>query len=119
MFGVLCYLRGLWVRCGVAHALAQAVPVPPAFLQQGPVLLARPEDREPAGRGGGAPGAQPSLAMMLEGLSCFGSEEGLLCSVCWMRVQHTGAKAELSPVGSSAAVFAPQLVTSTCFGLLR
>lgn len=23
---------------------------------------------------------------MLEGLSCFGSEEGWLCSVCWMRV---------------------------------
>lgn len=29
-----------------------AVAVPPAFLQQGPVLLAHPEDREPAGRGG-------------------------------------------------------------------
>lgn len=91
-------LDELWGGTRIGTGSVMAVPVPPAFLQQGPVLLAYPEDREPAGRGGGAPGAQAALAIMLEGLSCFGSGEGLLCSVCWMRVQHTGAKAELSPV---------------------
>lgn len=42
-----------------------AVPVPPAFLQQGPVLLTHPEDREPAGRGGRAPVTQAVLTIML------------------------------------------------------
>lgn len=57
------------MSCGVAHigtGSVMAVSVPPAFLQQGPVLLAHPKDREPAGRGGGALGLRLHLPSCLK-----------------------------------------------------
>ena len=103
---------------GAAQAAVPGLPglcrLPPASLQQGALLLAHREDREPDGGEG-----EPLRLSALRRLELRREQRGsaLLCvlGAC------LGAEAELSPgFGSSAIAFSPLLVTGfCCFAPLR